>query len=209
MTYTIITDHGIPARDPDLPWDVNAPGLYQVSLTGAPAPESVVKLSTGERIAVSVEEDYREDGGSVCLRGYARWIKADGSSEETPDRRVVESALVVGVSQRQIAAEGLGTFRTEVLRLLLGAEPATRPINNPPGAEPLSDADQSAAFEALKASGKSPTAVFWYDPQATEQPLLAISAEQRLAADIRTSIALAKQLRAPADPAALLAPPGP
>lgn len=210
MAYTLIADPGIAPRDPALPWAQNAPGLYQVSRSGAPCPEAVVELGTGERVAVSVEEDCGDsegDGnsdGGACLRGYARWIAADGSSETTPDGKVVESEFCCRVSQAQILAHKIDTYRREVLAILLGDPRTMLAIAPPLDARAMTAAEQQAALEALRAEGASPDATFVSDPDAAEVPLIAAGTEQLAAAEIGNAIAVARQMRVTADPAALL-----
>lgn len=202
MGYSIVKKK-IAKRDPSIPWEENAPGLYQVSKKGAPAPEAVVKLDSGELIAVSVEEDYRDNSVDAHLCAFARWINEDGTSHEAPDGTAVETSLSAGVSTAEIHS-GAAAYRKEMLRLVLGEDPTMVPIEKHDGARKLTKAEKEAALEAARAEGASPDAFVHFDEDATERPLLMIHEDQLTAGNILNAIKVVLEMRVPPDPATLL-----
>ncbi len=205
MNYTVVKDHGLGARDPTIGWDANAPGLYELSREGAPAPESVVELNTGERIAVSIEETYVPTTLDVSMRAYARYINDDGSTKKTPDGKDVEVEFSFNVSRADIEEFGIDTFRREGLKVVLG-EPRQekRPIQNDPNAQPLTDVQREELLEALRAEGKSPDATLTLDPDATETYLIDSSEENVQSNNIRKALDTFNQMTTVVDPASLL-----
>lgn len=123
MSYSIIKKHNIKPRSSELNWNQNGPGLYQHSKQGAPAPETVVKLNTGETVALSVETEFRSNDLAVHLCGWARLIEEDGSSVLSPDGVPIETSCSVGIANADIVAKGLSVYKAEVLKLLLGEKP--------------------------------------------------------------------------------------
>lgn len=200
MSYRVVKSKIEPRAEELLvrpgPYDEVAPGLYP--------DEAVVELDTGERVAVSVEEDYRDGDLGVNLRGYARWIEDDGSTHRAPDGTPVETVGCAGVAHFEIKERGLDAYRSAMLKMMLGEPPVMRKVENPPDARPLTDAERTKAHEALKGEGSSPDATFSHDPDADEVPLLTVSEDGRASANIRTAIASVAAMRTAPNPAELL-----
>lgn len=115
------------ARDAALAYEDIGPGLYP--------DETAVKLDTGELVAVSVRPEWLANGSGVALRGWARWIDADGRTHLCPSGQDVELEFCHTASAVDVAAHGVPALAAEVLKLLLGEEPAEVEIDD--GTAPL------------------------------------------------------------------------
>lgn len=113
MTYAIASVQP-ELRDPQVAWDVRAPGLYPG--------EALVEL--GDHLAaVSVETEWLANGAGVVLKGCARWCDADGQTHLCPDGKHVETETRHTADPLSIKTHGLPALKKEMLLLMLG-EPA-------------------------------------------------------------------------------------
>lgn len=121
MPITIITA-SIPLRDPALEWDQLGPGRYPG--------EVVVELASGEKIAVSVDPKWLENGAGVSLDGNARWIEGDGRTKLSAEGAHVESNLMATASLGDVREFGLKPLARDIALILAGEEPRLlRPAN--------------------------------------------------------------------------------
>ncbi len=137
MAISIITDT-IPLRDPDLKWDELGPGRYPN--------EVIVSITSGEKIAVSVDPKWLENGAGVSLEGNARWVDDTGQTKLDPNGAHVESNLMVTVTMGDVKQFNLKPLAKDVAVVLIGEGPRLmRPadIINGVLARPVIDVDQN------------------------------------------------------------------
>lgn len=96
------------------PYDTVAPGLYP--------DETAYELDTGEKVAVSVETYWQENGEGVSFIGFARCIDEDGSSKVTSDGKQVETAYSYVAPAVMVNQYGVNAIATDVALMLLGQD---------------------------------------------------------------------------------------
>lgn len=138
MALSIITAQ-FQTRDPALKWEELGPGLYPN--------EIAVALTSGEKVAVSVDPTWLENGSGVVLDGNARWIDDTGRTKLAPDDAHVEANLKVTATTADVKAFGLKPLAKDVAIMLLGEGPRlNRPADAALGvlARPVFNVDASA-----------------------------------------------------------------
>lgn len=143
MTYTKLATQP-PQRDPTLPYDAVAPGLYP--------DETAVTLDDGTLVAVSVERHWLSNGGGIAFHGYGRWINADGSTELAPNGAHVEATHAFTADPLTLQAFGEDDIATEVALLVLGEQPkllkSVPQESGPSTVQPVLDVSDEARLNA-------------------------------------------------------------
>jgi hypothetical protein len=134
------------------PYDMVLPGLYP--------DEDVLKLSTGETIAVSVEPKWREN--RLVLKCFARWLEKDGSTRISPDGQPLEVETSHTFDDAWLEAHSESELATEIIRLMIGEEPAMVKVDSRPKLPPPDEGYPDGTI---------------VDPHATEVPLLPVHPE--------------------------------
>lgn len=165
-------------RDPGLAWEENGSGLH--------LDEIAVELDTGELVAVSVETKWTDGNTGLGLHGWARLINPDGSSQEAPDGKVIETSITFNAPAALVEEHGERALGREVMLAVLG-EPPTM-VEVPVDLE-KAEADAAAA---------PPGTVL--EPAAAVRPLISFGDEARRNASIRAAIATMKVVTAGIDP---------
>lgn len=181
MAYTKLPQQP-PRRAPGLAWEDNAPGLY--------VDEIAILLDTGQQVAVSVETKWAPGNTGLALHAWARLIKPDGSSQEDPDGKVVETSMTINVPQDMVKKYGEKVLAKEIMHAVLGEAPtAVKVVVD----KKLASADAAAAPEGTI-----------LQPAVAEQSLLAFSDEVRRNASIRLAIDTMKIVESGINPGAAL-----
>lgn len=174
-------------RDPSLAYEDNGPGLY--------ADERVVKLDTGDLVAVSCETKWERGNTGLALHGWARLIHPDGSSIEDPTgaldeegRPVVfETSLTTNIPQSIVDKHGEKVLAKEVMHAVLG--------------EPLTMVDVAVNKKGAASSDASiAPAGTTLQPTAAQVALIAWRAEVLANASIRSAIKTLKIVKGGIDP---------
>jgi hypothetical protein len=105
----------IPRRTEDLLYEEVGPGLYE--------DETLVTLRSGELVAVSVEREWLTNGAGIQLRGYARLVNDDGSTQ-LHDGADIESVHAATITPSILEKYGADELANEVALIVLGEPPA-------------------------------------------------------------------------------------
>lgn len=157
------------------PYDLVAPGLYP--------DETVVKLDSGETVAVSVQRRPLPQLGMMEFRGWARVIEDDGRTRLDAFGQEIENeyAHVAAVGSIQSAGgvanslSGEDQLSREVLLAMLGERPTVVDILVIEGAVAPADLPEGATA----------------DPAQDRAPLLDIADDVRASVSIRSALRLA------------------
>lgn len=110
---TLITDiPQPPQRDPSLPYEQVGDGLY--------SDETLVKLDTGEFVAVSVRADRIPTSGGTLVTAWARWCDENGKTILDPAGEEVENEHRHNFSPQDIERDGLDELSKQVVLAVLG-----------------------------------------------------------------------------------------
>lgn len=125
----------IARRAEALNYGQNGPGLYN--------DETLVKLTTGQLVAVSVERHWADNGGGIAFHGYARAINADGSTIEIEGGKHVEAAISFHAPPLVVSEHGADALATDIAKIILGEPPVLTklvPVDDaPPESRPVVD----------------------------------------------------------------------
>lgn len=179
----------IPQRAPEMlvrdrlddrhsPWNEVAPGLYP--------DETVVKLSTGELVAVSVEPEILPNNAGVALTSFARWIEEDGSTKIGPGASPVETSHSASFDHGWIDLHTPEQLRDEVVKLVLGEKPAMTDIH----VDPEVVSGQKPQF----ADGQDTHSLETADPAKTKRPIIDVPEQSAKSSSIVVAIANVRRL---------------
>ena len=179
MTLSVSNvDHEMPLRDKALAYEDVGPGLYE--------DETVLRLATGELVAVSVERAWLANNAGVVFRAWARLIEDNGTTRRTRDRAEVETVLPYSCTPHELETFGVDALAKEGLLAVLGEAPTMVPVTPAPtdAVHPETAIDERDYREN---PWKAPPG-FRHDPDMTERPMIGWSAEVRLNVSILHAI---------------------
>jgi hypothetical protein len=163
------------------PYDQAAAGLYPG--------EKVVKLDSGDLVAIAVEPIWLENNAGLELYASARWVEADGTTKLSPHRAHVEIEFRPHFPTHDVERFGVPALAGEIVKLVLGeGDPAMVPVEDSP---PLDPASLPPGVRLLDPANPPEGTVL--DPAATERPLVPVSPTVLLNINIRRAIALVSQ----------------
>jgi hypothetical protein len=141
MPYTLAPNQPEP-RDPGVPYDDVAPGLYPG--------ETALRLNDGKLVALSYSSTWLDNGAGVVFQACARWINANGSTKLGPQGQHVEGNASYNAAASFIEMHGVTTIAKELLLLVLGEPPTTIEIpgENGPETVPLIGWSQDVILNA-------------------------------------------------------------
>lgn len=141
MSFQIIQTHGIPMRDPLLPYEQVAPGLYEG--------EYVADVDGIGLVAVSVARKREPNGSGMVFRGWARIIKLSGETVLDPDGQEMElefpftadpgfvDGKTVKNEEGDVITKGEDVITRELIRLMLGEPPTMVDVPVEEGEDPV------------------------------------------------------------------------
>jgi hypothetical protein len=152
-----------------IPWNVVAPGLYP--------DEEVIKLDSGEMVAVSIEPEWLENNGGIALHAFGRWLNEDGSTHEAFGFPV-ETSYSATFNHTDVDEHGVDNLAKAVTALILGEDQPNVKVH----------VDKDVV------SGKAPqfpngaVGVTSMDAARSSRPLIDIPPEAAKSASIRSAI---------------------